>query len=452
MQELQKLWAKVLNKMELLVSAVSFDLWIKTIEVLEFKNYETLVLVSTNSTAKKQILKNHLNQLKDCVCEVFGEDVPIEILDQEEKIEYLQKNNPENNQRIEEKQIMEKNIFNAKYIFDNFVVGKSNQVVYAASKAVAENPGKRFNPLFIYGGVGLGKTHLLHAIGNYIKKSSPDIKIVYATCENFTNDYIESMRNKSIKESSISEFREKYRNIDVLMIDDIQFISNKIGTQEEFFHTFNDLYQNSKQIIISSDRPPKEISTLEDRLRSRFASGLIQDVQIPDFETRVAILRKKAQLEKYSIDDEVINFIAEKIDTNIREMEGLLQKVYFFANLQGKQSASLEEAKNAFNEELDEKIIDLTPERIIDVVCKYFDISKQDIVGKKKTKEIVEPRMIAIYLISELLGLPLVVIGKLFGNRDHTTIIHARDKISEQIKESGKIKSFISNIKQMLST
>lgn len=452
MQELQNLWNKVLEKMELMVSSVAYDLWIKTLEVLEYRNYETLVLSSISVSAKQLILKNHLTQLKDCVNDVFGEDVPIEILNPEEKVEYLKKNSPDINQQITEKQSEDKNMFNAKYTFDNFVVGKSNQVVYAASRAVAENPGRRFNPLFIYGGVGLGKTHLLHAIGNYIQKSSPELKIVYATCENFTNDFVESMRLKSVKENSIYDFREKYRSVDVLMIDDIQFISNKTGTQEEFFHTFNDLHQNFKQVIISSDRPPKEIATLEDRLRSRFQSGLIQDVQAPDFETRVAILQKKAQIEKYQIDDEVINFIAEKVDTNIREMEGLLQKVYFFANLQGKSSATIEDAKSAFNEELDEKIEDLTPEKIIDAVCKYFDVSKQDIIGKKKTKEIVEPRMIAIYLINELLGLPLVVIGKLFGNRDHTTIIHARDKITEQVKDNGKIKSFVSSIKQMLST
>ena len=451
MKELQEMWKQVLLKVEMMVSAVSFDLWIAPLEVLDYNKFEKLIL-STNSTyAKKQLLKNHSEQLKSAIEEVFGEDTPFEILDQDEKKEFLKKNRPETNQAIAEKDSEEnKNAFNPKYTFDNFVVGKSNQFVYAAAHAVAENPGKRFNPLFIYGGVGLGKTHVLHAIGNYISKELPDLKIKYITCEKFTNDYIDSLHGSN-KEQGINKFREKYRNVDVLMVDDIQFITNKNETQEEFFHTFNDLYQNNKQIIIASDRSPKEIATLSDRLRSRFSSGLIQDVQSPDFETRVAILRKKAQLERYIIDDEVINFIAEKINTNIREMEGLLSKVYFFATLLGKKSASLDEAKEAFKEDMDEKREDLTPDTIIDATCKYFAISKADIVGKKKNKEVVEPRMIAIYLISEMLDLPLVAIGKLFGGRDHTTIIHARDKITEQVKEGGRVKTLVSAVKEIIN-
>lgn len=451
MKELQEMWKQVLLKVEMMVSAVSFDLWIAPLEVLDYNKFEKLIL-STNSTyAKKQLMKNHSDQLKSAIEEVFGEDTPFEILDPDEKKEFLKKNKPEINQAVVEKEIEEdKNAFNPKYTFDNFVVGKSNQFVYAAARSVAENPGKRFNPLFIYGGVGLGKTHVLHAIGNYIKKELPDLKIKYVTCEKFTNDYIDSLHGSN-KDQGINKFREKYRNVDVLMVDDIQFITNKNETQEEFFHTFNDLYQNNKQIIIASDRPPKEIATLSDRLRSRFASGLIQDVQSPDFETRVAILRKKAQLERYIIDDEVINFIAEKIDTNIREMEGLLAKVYFFATLLGKKSASLEEAKEAFKEDLDEKREDLSPDTIIDATCKYFGISKADIVGKKKSKEIVEPRMIAIYLISEMLDMPLVAIGKLFGGRDHTTIIHARDKITEQYRDGGRIKTLVNAIKEQIN-
>lgn len=451
MKELQEMWKQVLLKVEMMVSAVSFDLWIAPLEVLDYNKFEKLIL-STNSTyAKKQLMKNHSEQLKSAIEEVFGEDTPFEILDPDEKKEFLKKNKPEINQAVVEKEIEEdKNAFNPKYTFDNFVVGKSNQFVYAAARSVAENPGKRFNPLFIYGGVGLGKTHVLHAIGNYIKKELPDLKIKYVTCEKFTNDYIGSLHGSN-KDQGINKFREKYRNVDVLMVDDIQFITNKNETQEEFFHTFNDLYQNNKQIIIASDRPPKEIATLSDRLRSRFASGLIQDVQSPDFETRVAILRKKAQLERYIIDDEVINFIAEKIDTNIREMEGLLAKVYFFATLLGKKSASLEEAKEAFKEDLDEKREDLSPDTIIDATCKYFGISKADIVGKKKSKEIVEPRMIAIYLISEMLDMPLVAIGKLFGGRDHTTIIHARDKITEQYRDGGRVKTLVNAIKEQIN-
>ncbi|MGN0748672.1 MAG: chromosomal replication initiator protein DnaA [Christensenellales bacterium] len=450
MKELQDLWKQVLNKIEIMVSAVSFELWIEPLEVLDFPNAEKLIVVANTEYAKKQLLKRHNDQLQEAVHEVFGDNVAFEVLDPIEKKEYLKKNKPDANKAVISKEEEHQNSFNPKYTFDNFVVGKCNQIVYAAAHSVAENPGKRFNPLFIYGGVGLGKTHLLHAIGNYIASENPDLKIKYVTCEQFTNDYINSLHG-SAKELNINKFREKYRLTDVLMVDDIQFISNKNETQEEFFHTFNDLFQNNKQIIIASDRPPKDIATLSDRLKSRFASGFIQDMQIPDFETRVAILRKKAQLEKYSIDDEVINFIAEKVDTNIREMEGLLTKVYFFATLLGKKTATLEEAKEAFKEDLDEKRDDLSPETIINAVCKYFSVSKADLVGKKKNKEIVEPRMIAIYLTCELLDLPLVVIGKTFGGRDHTTIIHAREKITEQIKENGKIKSLVGAVKEIIN-
>ena len=449
MQELQIMWERVLSKLEMMTTAVSFDLWIRPLEVLEFKDYNTLILVASSTTAKNQLLKNHKIQLQNAINEVFNDNINFEILDQNEKDEYIKTNTPAKNQKVEEEGNKTNSNFNEKYTFDNLVVGKSNQFVYAAAKSVAENPGQKFNPLFIYGGVGLGKTHLLHAIGNYIKSAYPDKKIMYATCEKFTNDYIESLRAN--KDMANFEFREKYRNLDVLMIDDIQFISNKTSTQEEFFHTFNDLYQRQKQIIIASDRPPKEIATLEERLRSRFTSGLIQDIQTPDFETRVAILRKKAQQEKYSIDDEVINFIAEKIDTNIREMEGILSKVFFFATLLGKKSATLEEAYEAMKENMDEIKEGLSPDMVIDTVCKYFNISKSDIVGKKKNKEIVEPRMICIYLICELLDLPLVAIGKKFGDRDHTTIMHARDKITEQIKTNNKIKVYITDIKDLLT-
>ena len=432
----------------MMTTAVSFDLWIRPLEVLEFKDYNTLILVASSTTAKNQLLKNHKIQLQNAINEVFNDNINFEILDQNEKDEYIKTNTPAKNQKVEEEGNKTNSNFNEKYTFDNFVVGKSNQFVYAAAKSVAENPGQKFNPLFIYGGVGLGKTHLLHAIGNYIKSAYPDKKIMYATCEKFTNDYIESLRAN--KDMANFEFREKYRNLDVLMIDDIQFISNKTSTQEEFFHTFNDLYQRQKQIIIASDRPPKEIATLEERLRSRFTSGLIQDIQAPDFETRVAILRKKAQQEKYSIDDEVINFIAEKIDTNIREMEGILSKVFFFATLLGKKSATLEEAYEAMKENMDEIKEGLSPDMVIDTVCKYFNISKNDIVGKKKNKEIVEPRMICIYLICELLDLPLVAIGKKFGDRDHTTIMHSRDKIGEQIKKDNKLSAIVNDLKQKI--
>lgn len=447
MQDLNSLWQAVLEKLELTVSNVSFVMWFKPLKVVDFVENKTLV-VSTNSvSAKNQILRNYMDKLKEATSDIFGENIEIEILDQNEEIEYIQKHGDKNTEKEVE---LTKNPFNSKYTFDNFVVGKSNQFVYAAARAVAEHPGEKFNPLFIYGGVGLGKTHILHAIGNYLREYNPNLKVMYVTCEQFANAYIESLGSQT-KTKATLEFRAKYRNLDVLMVDDIQFISKKTSTQEEFFHTFNELFQNNKQIIITSDRPPKDIETLADRLRSRFTCGLIQDIQSPDFETKVAILRKKCQMEKYVIDDEVIDYIADKADTNIRELEGMLSKVYFLANLLGKRSATMEEAKGALESLVEEeKNQGITADEIIDKVCSYFDITKNDIIGKKKSKEVVEPRMIAIYLIDEIVAMPLKAIGKIFGGRDHSTIINARDKISDQIKTSQKTRTLVSEIRKML--
>lgn len=450
MQDLTSLWQAVLDKLELNVSNVSFIMWFKPLKVLDYSEENKKLIISTNSSsAKNQIMRNYFEKLSSAIKDIFGQNIDIEILDPNEEIEFIKLHGEKTVQKEVE---VSKNPFNSKYTFDNFVVGKSNQFVYAAARAVAEHPGEKFNPLFIYGGVGLGKTHLLHAIGNYIHEFNPNLKVMYVTCEQFANDYIESLGSNT-KNKAILEFRTKYRNLDVLMVDDIQFISKKTSTQEEFFHTFNELFQNNKQIIISSDRPPKDIETLADRLRSRFTCGLIQDIQTPDLETRIAILRKKCQLEKYIIDDDVIDFIAEKINTNIRELEGMLSKVYFLATLIGKRSATMDEAREAFNGQIEEeKNEGLNPDQIISTVCRYFDITKEDIVGKKKSKDVVEPRMIAIYLISEILEIPLVSIGKIFGGRDHTTIMHSRDKISDQLKTSHKIQSFVSEIKKMLTS
>ncbi len=449
MQDIKNLWEKVLSRVETNVSVVYYELWIEPLELIDYK--DKLIIASNSQNAKKQVLKYHQKELSDAIADVFGEEIEFEILDPQEKDEYLKQNKTEETQVFEEDE--KKFVFNPKYTFDNFIIGKSNQYCAAAARAVAENPGQKFNPLFIYGGVGLGKTHLLHAIGNYIKQNNPKLKIQYVTCDQFTNDYIASLgtnKEKSTIKGTV-EFREKYRNVDVLMVDDIQFISGRTSTQEEFFNTFNDLYQNNKQIIISSDRPPKEIETLADRLTSRLLSGLIQDMQMPDFETRVAILRKKAQLERYFIDDEVIEFIAEKAATNIREMEGLLSKVYFFASLLGKKTATIEDAREALKEQLDIQKEKLTPESIIKTVCDYYSIDYAEITGKKKSKEIVEPRMISIYLISEMMDLPLVTIGKLFGGRDHTTIIHARDKIAELVKKDQKTKMIVNDLKSKIN-
>ena len=446
MQNLKENWSKVLNLLEKEVTAVSFDLWIKTLEPVEIKN-DCLIIKASSETAKQRVLNMHSSQIKLVLSEVFDNINCFEILNDEE-FEVYNKQQLEVKCSTEEVPVKVGQKLNPKYTFDSFVVGKSNQYVYAASRNVAENPSGKINPLFIYGGVGLGKTHLMHAIGNYLQAKNNKLKVVYVTCEKFTNDYIDSLRGTN-KDKSINQFRQKYRNVDVLIVDDIQFITNKMETQEEFFNTFNDLYQNDKQIIISSDRPPKEIATLSDRLKSRFSSGLMQDVQSPDFETRVAILKKKAQEENYNIEDEVINELAERIDTNIRELEGSLSKVCFYANLLGKKFATMEDLNEALKDDQKDKS-QLSPNVIIDTVCKYYNVSKNDLIGKKKNKEIVDPRQMCMYLITELLDLPLASIGSVLGGRDHTTIIHARDKISNAIKTNQKIKIEASDLKNMI--
>ncbi len=446
MKEIGVIWQQILEKLELRVSSVSFMLWINPIKPIEIDENDNLIIATQSVSAKNQILRNFIDKIGDCAFEIVGKPLKIVVLDQNEEIDYLKNNRVEENKSSSQK---EKNPFVEKFTFNNFVVGKSNQFVYAAAQTVAENPGKRYNPLFIYGGVGLGKTHLLHAIGNYLWEFSPELKIKYVTCEQFTNDYISSLYS-STKTKSIMEFRGKYRNLDVLMVDDIQNIANKKETQEEFFNTFNELIMSNKQIIICSDRPPKEIPTLEDRLRSRFSMGLIHDIQKPDIETRIAILHKKSQLEKYYAEDDVINFIAENVDTNIRDLEGKLSEVYFLATLNGKKVATMEEVKDVFSNQKEELKNEITVDQIISVVCDYFNISYNDITGKKKNKEIVEPRMIAIYLISEILGPPLKTIGKIFGGRDHSTIGYSRDKISQDIKTNKKTQTLINEIKNTL--
>ena len=443
MLKLDEIWQKACNILSHEVTAVSYDLWIKTLEPIDYAD-GVLYLSSSSESAKQRTLKLHENQIKLALVDVDPDIKNFVILDPDEKENYL-------NKPVETSEEVSKSAplcnFNPKYTFDNFVVGNSNKYVYAAARGVAEHPFNKINPLFIYGGVGLGKTHLLHAVGNFLIKTNPDLKILYVTCEKFTHDYVESL--KSSKAQANSEYREKYRNVDVLMIDDIQFIANKTGTQEEFFHTFNDLYQNQKQIIIASDRHPKEIASLEERLRSRFSMGLMQDIQIPDFETRLAILQKKAQQEHYSVNDEVINLIAERCDTNIRELEGMLSKVCFYASLLGKPSATLEDVNEALKDQISTTKQNLTADRIIDCVCKYYSVNKDDLVGKRKNKEIVEPRQICMYLICEMLDLPLVSIGQIFGGRDHTTVIHAREKVSDLIKENNRIKVTVNDLKSM---
>ena len=322
---------------------------------------------------------------------------------------------------------------NPKYTFDTFVVGSNNKFAHAASLAVAESPGEIYNPLFLYGGVGLGKTHLMHSIAHFILKNNPSSRILYATSEEFTNELIEAIRNGN--NTAMSKFREKYRNIDVLLIDDVQFIIGKESTQEEFFHTFNTLHGAKKQIILSSDRPPKDMDILEDRIRSRFEWGLLADIQSPDYETRMAILRKKEELDGYNVGDDVIEYIAKNIKSNIRELEGSLNKIIAYANLE-KREINLSLAEQVLKDIIspnEKKII--TPEYIISTVAEHFDLSPADIMGSKRVSKIVHPRQIAMYLCREMTDVSLIVIGKCMGNRDHTTIMHGIEKIEKELSD-----------------
>ena len=339
---------------------------------------------------------------------------------------------------------------NPRYTFDTFVVGSNNTLAHAASLAVAENPAEVYNPLFIYGGVGLGKTHLMHSIAHHILEHNPDAKVIYVTSEVFTNELIEAIRNRS-DATSIQEFRKKYRNIDILLIDDIQFIIGKESTQEEFFHTFNALYESKKQIIISSDKPPKEFETLEERLRSRFECGLQVDVQSPDYETRMAILQKKGELERYTIDDEVLKYIATHVKSNIREIEGALTKIVAVSRLkQIEVNVVLAEEvlKDLISSDVQKKI---TVEFITDVVAEHFSITSADIISSKKSRNIAHPRQICMYLCREFTDVSLKDIGVKLGNRDHTTVLHGCNKIVDDLKDDPALQGVIDVLKKKIN-
>lgn len=359
--------------------------------------------------------------------------------------DYLQKNNDSKGFLLEGS--ME---INPKYTFDSFVVGPSNKFLYSAAKAVAEDPGKNYNPLFIYGSTGLGKTHIMHAIANYVKKQNPAANVLYATCEKFTNDLITIIRQGKGTAAASQEFRGRYRNVDVLIIDDVQFLANKEATQEEFFHTFNELYSQNKQIILSSDAHPRNIEPLSERLKTRFEGGLMAQVLPPDIETKIAILQRKAEERKYIINTEVATYLAENSGDDVRSLEGLLNKVIFASLLHEEPitiSLAMEALKQAVSEENKEV---MTTTNIINTVCQFYNIPKSDLLGKKKNKELVEPRQICTYLITELMNLPLVTIGQAMGGRDHTTVIHARNKINELIKTDPRVATEVNDLKNLI--
>ena len=448
MEDCKKIWNELSIGISNNISTISYDMWFSSLEPLTVA-YNKLVIVAKLKSTKQAIYKNYrdliLGEIKKLNYSYINDFViitPDEISVYENQIQ-------ENKEQLVEDNIDSKSLFNSDFTFDKFVVGQSNQVVYAAAKAIANQPGTMHNPLFIYGGVGLGKTHIMNAIGNEILKTNKKAKIIYCTTEQFVNDYIDSIKNNKDNEQN-RKFREKYRNVDILMIDDVQFLAGKTGTQEALFHTFNDLYQFKKQIVLSSDRHPKELTFLEERLQSRFASGLTVDISTPDLETRIAILQKKAFYKNFNLPIEVVYFIAEKIDSNIRELEGALQKVIFYCQLLGKEADNIDIIKEALKDDIDVTTHILSMDTIVDATCSYFNVKKQDIIGKKKLKQIVMARQIAIYLIYDMMGVPLATIGSYFGGKDHTTIIYARDKIEELIKSDNLVNNQVKDIRNMI--
>ena len=423
-------WEEILNYMrtDLEMTTLSFETWIKPLKIHSIENNILRILVEMDG-AVDYLEKKYKVYLKGAI---------IEVVDQIYEIEFLTKQQIENQEfsKKEASNLMNETIeranLNPKYTFDTFVVGSNNKFAHAASLAVADNPGQIYNPLFLYGGVGLGKTHLMHSIAHSILKKDKTKKVLYVTSEVFTNELIDAIRNNN--NTTINEFREKYRNIDVLLVDDVQFIIGKESTQEEFFHTFNTLHGANKQIIISSDRPPKEIETLESRLRSRFEWGLIADISAPDYETRMAILRKKEETDGYKIEDEVIQFIASNVKSNIRELEGAFFKLVAYSNLE-KKEISVSLAQEVLRDILlpDEKR-EVTPEFIIQTVAEHYGITMADIAGTKRNNEIVVPRQIAMYLCRKMTDASLKNIGNLLGKRDHTTIINGEKKIEAELK------------------
>ena len=338
---------------------------------------------------------------------------------------------------------------NPNYTFDTFVVGNNNKLAYAASLAVAESPGEVYNPLFLYGGVGLGKTHLMHSIAHFIQTNNPSMKVLYVSSEIFTNELIDSIRNGN--NSSMNKFRDKYRNIDVLLIDDIQFIIGKESTQEEFFHTFNELHMAKKAIIISSDKPPKDMETLEERIRSRFEWGLITDIGSPDYETRMAILRRKKDMDDFELDDEILDYIATNIKSNIRELEGALTKIVALSRL-NKCDITLGLAEEALKDIISPNAQrEVTPNLIIQIVSDHFGITPLDISSQKRTKEIVYPRQIVMYLCRNMTETPLQSIGRILGGRDHTTIIHGAEKIAADMNKDENLKNTIEILKKKIN-
>lgn len=432
---IQAKWDDILKYLtsEYGITDVSYNTWLRPLKVYDVMDHVITILINDERIGPPSI--NIIRNKYELLLKVSIE----EIMNDPYEIKFILQSQIDSAEKNSEPVIAKKKnsgpmFLNARYTFDTFVVGGNNEFARAAALAVAENPGEIYNPLFIYGGVGLGKTHLMHSIAHFVLEQNPDTKVLYVTSEKFTNELIES-----IQKNTTTQFREKYRSIDILLIDDIQFIIGKERTQEEFFHTFNTLHESKKQIIISSDRPPKEMVTLEDRLRSRFEHGLLADIQSPDYETRMAILRKKEELDGLQINEEVLRYIAVNIKSNIRELEGALTKIVAFSRLKKRELNLLlaEEALQDIISPNEKKII--TAELIVEVVAEHHNLTPSEIYSKDKSRNISYPRQIVMYLCRKLTDLSVTEIGRILGNRDHSTVLHGYDKIACDIQKDSSI-------------
>ena len=453
---LKEKWDKILESIrdDNELSNVAFKTWLLPLKVFRIEG-NILKITAPFEQAATYVENKYKTFLYVAVAEAMGEEYEIRIITEDEapKEKPLEPETPKKAAAAPAPKVAEeqKTNLNPRYTFDTFVIGSNNRFAHAAALAVAESPGKEYNPLFLYGGVGLGKTHLMHSVAHYILQQDPTKKVLYVTSEVFTNELIDSIRNGN--NNSMTAFREKYRNIDVLLIDDVQFIIGKESTQEEFFHTFNALHSANKQIIISSDRPPKDMETLEARLQSRFEWGLIADISSPDYETRMAILRKKEELDGYNIDDEVIRYIATNIKSNIRELEGALNKLVALSNLE-KREINISMAEEVLKDIISpNQKREVTPQVILEVVAEHYGISVSDIIGGKRNAEIVTPRQVVMYLCREITDTPYKAIGILLGNRDHSTIINGDGKVRKQLQANdGSLKNNIDIIRKKLSS
>lgn len=439
-EELNELLTKAKELLKNEVTKIAYETWIRDLDIESFEG-NNIILIANNAFQKESILSRYYDLLKNTFNYITNKNCELSVILKDDVTEEEQKvakqlSNPSGN--------YPNSTLNPKYTFESFVVGNNNRFAHAAALAVAEAPATAYNPLFIYGGVGLGKTHLMQAIANEILLNNRNAKILYVTSETFTNQLI-----NAIKDGKNEMFRNKYRNIDVLLIDDIQFIAGKERVQEEFFHTFNTLHENRKQIIISSDKPPKDINLIEDRLKSRFEWGLIADISNPDYETRLAILRKKTQLDNIIIDDDILSDIATKIDSNIRELEGILNKLIANASLTN-CPITMEMAEKAINDVITKKDKVLSLELIQETIAKYFNITVEELKGVKRSNDVTFPRQIAMYLCRNVAQLPLTKIGDGFGKRDHTTVIHACSKIEKEIQSNVSTKRIVESVKNIL--